>query len=101
VIHVKKARFWARASSASSPESTAIPDDHAREARRDEGGRARRRPPLMRARLQGDVEGRPARPVAGGSESLDLGVRPTGPRVKALSHHHRVADHDRADQRIR
>ena len=25
VIHVKKARFWARASSASSPESTAIP----------------------------------------------------------------------------
>ena len=75
---------------------------------RDAGGEqrvgARRLATLVRAGLEGDVDGRPGRVVAALAaigERRDLGVNGTELRVPALADHRVAADHDGADRRVR
>ena len=55
----------------------------------------------MRARLEGHVERRALRRVAGRVERHDLGVRAALPLVPALADDLAVPDDDRADDRVR
>ena len=51
----------------------------------DERPGARRRPPVVRARLQGDVRRASSGFLPGGTQRINLRVRPACPRVEALS----------------
>ncbi len=63
---------------------------------------ARRRAPVMAARLQRYVKGGAAEvAIAGGADRLDLGVRRSHCPVKSLRDDLRVAPDDRPDQRVR
>jgi hypothetical protein len=76
-------------------------DDHAPDARREDGGGARRRLALVAARLQRDVQRRVGEVLdAAGLDRVDLRVRGAVAFVPALSEHLPGARDDRADDRI-
>ena len=74
--------------------------DNARDARRDQGVHAGRRPSLVRAGLEADVHGRAACPLAGLLQRDDLGVPQAGIRVEAAAHDLAIAHNYRADHRV-
>ena len=74
--------------------------DHAGDAGFGDRDRARRGAPLVRARLEGGVDGGAAGAVAGGPQRLDLGVGATGRLGRALADDLAVAHHDGADPRV-
>ena len=75
--------------------------DDAPEPEADERVRAGRRAPVVRARLEGDVERGAAHPPAGGAQGLDLGVRRAGAAVEALADDAPAAREDGAHRRVR
>ena len=75
-------------------------DDDACDTRLDDRVRARRRPPVVRARLERDVERRAAGPVARLLERDRLGVLHARELVPALADGLAVADEHRADERM-
>src|SRR5207244_4215763 len=76
-------------------------DDDAAEPETEQRVRAGRRPPVVRARLERDVERRAAHPPAGGAEGLDLRVRRAGAVVETLAYDAPAAHEDGAYRRVR
>ena len=75
--------------------------DDARDARRDDGVGAGRRPAEMRAGLERHIERRAARRLARLAERDDLGVRPAARRRDAAPDDDAVLHENRADRRVR
>ena len=73
---------------------------HPRDASVDDQIRARRRPAVMRARLQRNIERRTLRRVAGRVQRDDLRMGTTRAFVEPASDHSAVLNDDRADHRI-
>src|SRR4051812_13398415 len=76
-------------------------DDNAPYSRRDQGVGARRRLAMVGTGLEGDVERRTARAVAGSPERRDLGVLLAVASVKPLADDGAIANDDGADHRVR